>query len=193
MLEELNEVAGVEFEHIPARPWSEEAKKHNPFGKVPALSDGEFVMYESAAINTYLGDKFGLLVPKAGTKERGKYEQVVHTIQCELDAQGVWVHRKHEQLADSFGAAPEAVKAARKHAAKVIKVLADECNPYLLGNEFTAADVLFVHCLVWARMIGWSEDTFDSPNGCAETTSHLKTYLELCQSRPAFERTQARE
>jgi len=55
VLEEL----GVDWEHVAAFPRSmggEDAK--NPFGKVPQLMDGDFFMYESAAINTYLCDKF---------------------------------------------------------------------------------------------------------------------------------------
>jgi hypothetical protein len=54
MLEEL----GVAYEHIAARPRAPEAQQVNPFGKVPCLMDGDFAMYESVAINTYLGDKF---------------------------------------------------------------------------------------------------------------------------------------
>jgi glutathione S-transferase len=49
----------------------------NPFGKVPTIRDGEFCLFESAAILTYLGDKHGKLVPKAGTRERAIYNQWV--------------------------------------------------------------------------------------------------------------------
>jgi glutathione S-transferase len=31
----------------------------NPFGKVPALSDGELNLFESGALLTYLADKYG--------------------------------------------------------------------------------------------------------------------------------------
>lgn len=33
--------------------------KVNPFGKVPALEDGGLIMFESGAMLTYLGDKYG--------------------------------------------------------------------------------------------------------------------------------------
>lgn len=189
MLEEL--AHKVTFEHIPARPASDEAKAHNPFGKIPVLLDGDLTMYDSAAINTYLGDKYGALVPNPGTKARGKYEQLVHTLQCELDAQGLWVHRKHDQLAHIFGANPEAVAQAKRHARKVVAVVARECmpGPYLLGEDFSAADILFTHCLEWAHAIGWASwDTNEH-----ETQSHLTSYLERCKSRPAFQRTLARK
>ena len=67
----------------PARPAlrSDAARAVNPFGKVPTLVDGDVVLYESAAINTYLGDKFRgseapgeVLVPRAGTALRGRWK-----------------------------------------------------------------------------------------------------------------------
>ena len=100
LLEEL----GVPYTHVPARPQSREAKAVNPFGKIPTLQDGDFTMYESGAINAYLADKFRgvqgtpALVPPPGTPQRGRYEQLTHCIVAEMDAQSLWIHRKHEAL-----------------------------------------------------------------------------------------------
>jgi glutathione S-transferase len=51
----------------------------NPRGKFPALEDRStgLVLAESAAINTYLGDKYGdgSIVPRAGSNERALYDQ----------------------------------------------------------------------------------------------------------------------
>merc|ERR1711861_124361 len=96
MLEEL----GVKYKHVEAKPHSPDATRMNPMGKIPSLQDGDFIMYESAAINTYLGDKFrgatgADLVPAAGTTQRGRYEQLVSFLSMEVDAQGLWIHRKH--------------------------------------------------------------------------------------------------
>jgi hypothetical protein len=33
----------------------------NPFGKVPAMQDGELCLFESGALLTYLADKYGKL------------------------------------------------------------------------------------------------------------------------------------
>ena len=54
MLEELN----VPYQHVLAKPASAIAKQFHPQGKIPILVDGDFVVYESAAINTYLGTKY---------------------------------------------------------------------------------------------------------------------------------------
>ena len=103
---------------------------------------------ESAAINTYLGDKFrgreGYpdLVPEAGTIQRGRYEQQVMVVMAELDAQGLWIHRKHEALGHIFGEIPQAVAHAKQHVQKVVDVLEADLRsngPYLCGSSFSAA------------------------------------------------------
>ena len=217
MLEEL----GVAYEHVPATPLSPEARAHNPFGKVPALHDREhdFTMYESAAINTYLGDKFASdascprLVPPAGTPARGLYEQTVFCIMTELDAQGLWIHRKHETFGRVFGKFPEAVAHAKATSGRTIGILAKQLQqhggPFLLGPEFTAADVLFVHSLNWAEDIGWGDKWQAAANlrtalkadkvGAGEKAEGggegvdpnmvlLDEYLHLCRARPAYRR-----
>ena len=193
MLEEL----GVPYVHEPVRPRSAEANASNPFGKVPTLIDGEFTIYESVAINTYLGDKYRTsaleLVPPPATTARGRYEQLVATIYGELDCQALWIHRKHaSDVAKFIGAPnPEATEVARKHADKVVDVLADELGrsggEYLLGSQFSAADILLVHCCNWAESIGWGERW----SGEAPQLQGLATYLERCRSRPAYARAKA--
>ena len=59
MLEELG--ADYEFKLVPFganRFASEDYLNINPAGKVPALRDGDMTLTESAAIVTYLGDRF---------------------------------------------------------------------------------------------------------------------------------------
>ena len=205
MLEEL----GVAYEHVSAMPRSKEAYAANPFGKVPALHDPDvnLHMYESSAINTYLGDKYQRadLVPVAGTAARGRYEQLIATIMAELDAQGLWIHRKHESLGDMFGASPEAVAHAQRHSAAVVAVLAAELEqgggPFLLGEEFSAADILFVSCLDWAEAIGWAswldEGASAAPPGLRprlggpEVLALVGPYHALCRGRPAYAKVRA--
>nr|QJU71806.1 glutathione S-transferase kappa 1 [Gambierdiscus pacificus] len=194
MLEEL----GVAYTQVPAMPRSKEAYDANPLGKVPSLKDSGFVLYESAAINTYLGDKFRgqadcpELVPTAGTKARGRYEQLVCFLMAEVDAQGLWIHRKHKAMGKVFGTIPEAVAAAKEHTQRCFEVLAADLKqvggPYLLGANFTAADILLVHCLDWADVIGWLPDS-----GQSVELQGLLEYRDLCKARPAFQRTLAKK
>ncbi len=128
------------------------------------------------------------MVPPAGTTERGRYEQLVSCIQTELDAQGLWIHRKHEALGKYFGSIPEAVAHAREHFKSVLGVLLDELadsgGDYLLASGFSAADILLVHCITWASAVGWlpTSELSDDKNRT------LARYLKRCTERPAHVR-----
>ena len=68
MLEELEQP----YDHIPAGPRSDEARRHSPSGKVPALLvDGEAIT-DSVAIMTFLADRHAALTFPAGTVERAR-------------------------------------------------------------------------------------------------------------------------
>jgi glutathione S-transferase len=193
MLEEM----GVPYQHIPALPQSAQARRYNPLGKIPILVEEDgFVLYESSAIMTYLGDKHRgnesntnpyPLVPLAGTKERGLYDQTMSVLLTELDAQGLWIHRKHEALGDFFTYIPDAVTHARKYFHKtnrtLIQQIKDNNGPFLLGSSFTAVDIVYVHCLQWSKSIGWNDKWKDD--------TVVTSYLDRCTSRPAFAKAKA--
>jgi glutathione S-transferase len=187
MLEEL----GLPYQHVPSMPQSKEVKEHNPLGKVPVLIEEDgFTLYESSAINTYLGDKYRIrnptLVPPVGTRQRAIYDQTISVLGTELDAQGLWIHRKHESLGDLFTHVPDAVTHARKYFNKTNRALIGqlkEGGPHLLGQDFTAADIFYVHCLDWSKSIGW--DAKWKEESC------LVEYLKLCKARPAYVKVRA--
>jgi len=191
MLEELEDVRDNYEVNAQALPVSRTVRQHVSTGKVPVLlefdnnsNDDEpsFVLSESSAINTYLCDQYGgaklNLIPPAGTRQRAKYDETVSCLTTELDSQGLWLHRKHEAMAQNFGACPEAVVAARAQFDRINTHLAQQLDPYLLGAHFTAADVLYVHCLDWAKGIGWSD----------QWPTNVEGYRQLCHQRPAYQR-----
>lgn len=190
MLEELR----IPYEHLPHRPFSRNVRAYHPSGKVPLLlvyddataTTPSFQLTESVAINTYLGDLYSSsssspLVPLPGTRARAQYDQVCCTILSELDAQGLWIHRKHGQMGKRFGEIPEAVEAAHQQFTRMLPTLlvANDNRPYLLGNDFTAADILLVHCLDWAEHIGW--------NNVDDGTNPWNEYVQRCHDRPAYQ------
>lgn len=199
VLEEL----GVPYRFVAALPQSEEVKRHNPLGKIPILVEEDgFCLYETSAIICYLGDKYrssgnsSNLVPPAGTKKRGLYEQTMSVLATELDIQGLWIHRKHEAMGEHFGHIPDAVEHARKYFNKTNRMLiqqlknnsstavAESGRPsYLLGPDFTAADIVYVHCLDWSKSIGWDAKWKDD--------SVLTNYINVCKSRDSFSQTLA--
>ena len=121
----------------------------NPQGKVPALKHKGVVMTEVAAICTYLADAFPqakLAVP-ASDPRRGAYLQwLFFGPSCiepaiadrawprkEAPRQGAIGYREIDQLVDIVA------KAVAK-------------GPYLMGEQFTAADVVIGSAVRWGTM-----------------------------------------
>lgn len=200
LLEEIQ----VPYTHVVCKPWSRVAKSIHPLGKVPALlvevwhhkydgsGDGDskdeknssFVVLESAAINTFLGDlarelpsqvlintTMPLLVPPPATQQRAKYDMLSMFVMTEIDSQSLWIERKHGQLSDVFGDAPAAVIEAKRQFDNALNVMVGEIitnnhgrtgdarddGEYLLSAGFSAVDIIFAHCCFWAQQIGWLE------------------------------------
>ena len=151
----------------------------NPKEKIPVLVDGDFVLTESAAIVTYLGDTYGRdsgLVPAPYTRARALYNQWSSFVQMELDAHTLYVIRKHRDLANLYGEAPAAIEAAIAGFNKQV-VAADQAlaeTSFLLGASFTAADLLLTTVLTWAENYG------------IELSSRLSEYANIQVARPAF-------
>jgi glutathione S-transferase len=156
MLEEL----GIPYEIVNVLPASSIVKSYVPSGKIPVLLEYDnnantvssvpsFVLYESSAINTYLGDQYGgivnkksgSLIPAFGTKERAVYDQTISCITNEIDAQGLWLHRKHDTMKHIYGESAAAVTAAQRNFDIVNQQLATQLQPYLISSTFTAADI----------------------------------------------------
>ncbi len=140
----------------------------NPRQKIPTLKDGDFVISESAAIVTYLGERYRgrdiTLVPQ-DVHQRARYFEWISLISMELDATSLYVVRRHEGLADIYGAAPDVAQSCRDYYLKQLRAtspaLADG-RPYLLGDEFGGADILMTTCLDWGARFGVSlPDVFE--------------------------------
>ncbi len=186
MLEELE--ADYEFKLVPygANGFaSEDYLKINPAGKVPALRDGDLVLTESAAIVTYLGDKFPekQLVPAAGTAARAKYDQWCYFVLTELE-QPLWTKGKHTFIFPPDKRVPAVIDTAQWEFQKALNILSKglEGNKYILGDSFSAADILIGHTLTWAR-------TAKQPVEFQNVTD----YAELILGREALQRARDRE
>ena len=111
--------------------------KLNPAGKVPTLTDGEVVVSENPAIAIYLADRYGYgtLAPRIDDPDRGPYLKWMVFSTAVVDP----VATLHKNAIDlpgfdvSFGAFDDMVGV-------VNGVLAQ--RQYLLGDRFTAADVV---------------------------------------------------
>jgi glutathione S-transferase len=133
---------------------TDEFRTLNPRGKIPVLQLGDLTLAESAAIVTTLGERFapGSLLPVGGD-ERALYYQWCFWVMMELDAHTLYVMRRHGDLADLYGEAPNALKAAREYFGWQLETATKEIverGPFLLGESFSGADILLTTCLDWA-------------------------------------------
>jgi glutathione S-transferase len=71
----------------------------------------------------------------------------------ELDADTMYIIRRHGDLHAIYGEAPNAVKAAKEIFAKQADTVMARlgAGPYAMGERFTGADILLTTCLTSAR------------------------------------------
>lgn len=155
----------------------------NPNGTVPTLVDGGTALYESAALCLYLADKYADkgLAPAIGSKDRGLYYQWVLYAMTTLEPPilQVFLHAVHLPEAERNAKVAEEGREKFKEVAAVLARALDG-RPFLLGERFTAADVMIGSTLVWAGMLG-----------LLEGFPALQEYVQRLMQRPAFQRAQS--
>lgn len=146
-------------------------KNPHPEGKVPYLTDGEDYVRERAAIILYLTDRFpeaGLGRP-VGHAQRGRYLSWLIWYQGVLEPVTIlnWAKLDHP-----------AVKASLRDYDTALQRL-DEVlrrQPYLLGDDFSAADLLCV------GPFAWFSDQMPA-------TPAIRDWVARCMDRPAVRET----
>lgn len=176
----IAEEVGLDYEHLPieigdAGAGSPEFRGINPNGRLPFIADDGFVLFESLAITLYLAKKhsYGTLYP-ATLEDEAKTWQWTSWALTEVD-RGVNIWSLHAVRL------PEAERdaAKRDEALKVLvkpfRVLdaAAATQPYLLGDDFTVADLNVA--AVISRAVDM--DLSAVPN--------LAAWLARCLDRPA--------
>jgi glutathione S-transferase len=168
------------YEHVPVEIGEAGARGPeflalNPNGRLPIIVEGEFVLPESLAITLYLAKKYalGTLYPAALEDEARLWQWSFWAV-AEVD-RGVNIWSLH-----TIRLPPDERNAALRNEALGVlaapfKVLdaAVSNNPYLLGPDFTVAD------LNVAAVINRAVDMDLSP------WPHLKDWLVRCLERPA--------
>ncbi len=160
---------------------SAEYLKLNPFGKIPALTDGDLSIFESAAICMHLCEKFGKLLPKAGTREHTQALSWIFAITTTLEPHLTRVFAA-EQLYPEEDAQKEVLENSKKILGPLLKVYQShfETNQYILGNAFSVVDILTTCALLYVK---------DSP--LLETTPQVRAYIDRCTARPACKKVLA--
>jgi glutathione S-transferase len=148
----------------------------HPHGKVPAISDDGVVVFESPAIALYLTDKFpkNHVGPLAGDRARGAYLSWLAYYTGVFEPAIMSKFMKTEVPRPTAGWVPveEAMPA-------IIKALSP--GPYMLGANFSAADVLYATTFALFAQ---------SP--MLEKSSVIDDYVKRVLARPAHARALAR-
>ena len=145
----------------------------NPMGKVPALKDGDVSIAEAAAICAYVAERYpeARLAPPVGDPRRAKYLQWLFFGPSCIEPALIQIFTKLEVPTST---------AAWGNATQVFDVLDKvlEKGPWILGDDFSAADVVIGSGLNFAirlfKMVP-ARPSFDR-------------YLDACAARPAFQR-----
>jgi len=156
----------------------------NPMGKIPALADGAFRLWESNAINWYAAEKHpaaGLLpgsVEARAAVQRWLFFQAAHV----SPACGLVMRSAHERMRTywKLTADPAAVEAGRKELARWLPVLEEAlAGKEWLEGAFSLADVAYAPHLALVVEAGFSLSPYPA----------VKAWLERLLERPAWQRT----
>lgn len=128
----------------------------NPMGKVPALTHGDTVVTEQAAICAYLADLFPekKLAPPPGSAARGAYYRWLFFAAAPLEA--AFVGKLLGQLAPADKASM-AGYGCYADAMDTLEFAITQGHPYLCGEQFTAADLYLTAALGWGMYAGGIE------------------------------------
>jgi len=167
----------------PAFRASDEWRALSPTGKVPVMRDGDLVIYESCAMVQYALAKFGdgRLEPTPGTPEHATYLQWCWFSEATFSRPlGEIVNHGRVFGDDAQATITDEMKGRADVCADAVEQ-GLEGNTYLMGETFTAADVMMGYTvMLYARLR-------------PELTPNLARYWGNLQARPAFQATKGAE
>lgn len=157
---------------------SPEYLKLNPSGHIPVLIHDGAAIYETAAIALYLADRHPEknLAPPIASTERGAYLKWMLLLTNALQTQyRAWFYAHEFVDNPDYVDSVKAATAARIE--KTFAVFAEhlEANEWLLGEEFSAADLYLFMMVRWGRAL-------PSP---PRLVPSLARHAERVASRPA--------
>jgi glutathione S-transferase len=177
MLEEVGQPYRLEYVDLKANAQRSEAfRSVNPMGKLPTLVDGSTVVTESAAIGLYLADRYAYdrLAPKVDDPARGAYFRwslfAPSVIEPGAYAKSAnWEYRAAQAGWGRYEDILDTIEQALSH------------GPWLLGERFSMADVIFggtVRYMLQFNML--------------ESRARFVDYAARLSARPAAQAAQAR-
>ena len=151
--------------------------KLNPNGKVPVITDGNTVLYESCIINEYLEEKYTTppLMPQDPAK---KAKARILTDYGLAHLEGPYQRLRTEMMKDEKERNKEVIATAQTELRKLLQRLEDEigAQSYLVG-DFSLADAALIPRFIRLEAFGVL------PN---KSLSRLTSYVERMKQRSAI-------
>jgi glutathione S-transferase len=150
----------------------------NPMGKVPAIRHGDALVTEQSAVYLYLADLYADrgITPQMGDPLRGPLLRWLAFYGSSFEPAVVDRSMKRESAppgTSPYGTWDTMFGTLTGQLAK---------GPYLLGERFTALDVLWGGALNWTTMFG-----------IVPKTPEIEAYVQRVTSRPSFARAKEKD
>jgi glutathione S-transferase len=171
---------GLDYEHMPIEIGPAGARKPdylalNPNGRLPTIEDDGFILWESQAITLYLAKKHsaGRLYPGTLEGEAKAWQWSLWAANEVERAVNIW--SLHAVRLPPEDRDPQTLAAALGVLAAPFRVLDDAVGgtPYLLGSDFTVADLNVAAVISRASAMDLA------------ATPRLAEWLRRCHDRPA--------
>ena len=181
------EEVGIDYELIPTS-FLEESKTSeylaiNPNGRIPALVDGDLVLFESMAINLYLAKTYGGKLYPSNPQDEARALQWTIWGMTELEPHLIPMVL-HKMFLPEDQRDPAVVSKAEAEVERPLAVLDAHVSDreYLLGGDFTIADLNLAGALSTANFVSFDFSKFENAS----------RWMSRCAGRPSFERARAK-
>jgi glutathione S-transferase len=180
------EEKGVPYTLTPAAPNSPEVNALHPFGKIPVMRYGSFVLFESKAIATFIDRKFqGPALMPAEPETAAQAEQWISAINTSVFPTTVGYMQANVFRKGPGGQRDEAAVAQKlPRIRRFIEILdrAVSESGYLAGTKFTLADMYLMPLLAYLR-------TFPESGDMIAAAAGLSRYYAAHSMRESFTKT----
>jgi glutathione S-transferase len=177
------EEVGVDYEFV-STSFREESKTPeylaiNPNGRIPALEDGDLVLFESMAINLYLAKTYGGKLYPSDAQDEARAIQWTIWGMTELEPYLIPIFW-HKMFLPEDKRDPAVVANAEAAVERPLAVLDAHVSDreYLLGGDFTIADLNLAGALTTAHFSNFDISKFEN----------VARWMSRCTGRPSFAR-----
>ncbi|WP_067517494.1 glutathione S-transferase family protein [Endozoicomonas ascidiicola] len=178
----LLEEIGVEYQRIDyqrdpqTRLAPHSMREVHPLGKAPIVEDNGLLLVESAAILEYLLDQYApdQLRPAKGSPEYYVYQQWMHFVEGSAMLPvllKLFLGEMEDQSAPVFGYAQKEFELDFGYINSTL-----QSSSYLAGEDFTAADIMMVNTLLFAKNLSMLENY-----------PAIQAYIQRISERQAFQ------